>query len=127
LEDKMLPWLRPIMDSMHSVLPPAYVKRLMEDSTIEIFPIAYCRGRTFNDAYILCDEVANITRLGENSKMVMTGDVTQSDLAGENGLADFLTRVGDGIPREIEVVRFNAADVVRHPVVKTVLALYNSE
>ena len=61
----------------------------MEDSTIEICPIAYCRGRTFNDAYILCDEVANITphqllmlctRLGENSKMVLTGDVTQSDL-----------------------------------------------
>jgi phosphate starvation-inducible PhoH-like protein len=127
LSDKMLPWLRPIMDSMHDVLPQAYIRRLMDDGTIEICPIAYCRGRTFNDAYILCDEVANITRLGENSKMVMTGDVTQSDLAGENGLADFLTRVGDGIPREIEVVRFNAADVVRHPVVKTVLALYNSE
>lgn len=135
LEDKMLPWLRPIMDSMHDVLPPAYVKRLMDDGTIEISPIAYCRGRTFNDAYILCDEVANITphqllmlctRLGLNSKMVLTGDVTQSDLVGGNGLADFLTRIGDGIPKEIEVVRFTTDDVVRHPVVKTVLRLYNS-
>lgn len=129
----MAPWLIPIMDAMHTVFPPAYVRRLIEDKVIEICPIAYCRGRTFNDAWIICDECSNttpkqllmlMTRIGENSKMILTGDETQSDIKGENGLSDLLSRMDDGVSGEIEVMRFGTEDVVRHPVVKTVLRMY---
>lgn len=134
IQDKMAPFMRPIYDSMYTVYSPKQVQQLIDEQIIEICPLAYCRGRTFNDAWVICDEVNNttpnqllllMTRLGENSKMVLTGDEMQSDLRGPNGLADILRRIGpDGVTGEIEVVRFGSNDVVRHPVIKTVLRLY---
>jgi len=109
---------------------------MLEDGIIEISPLAYMRGRTFKNAYIIADEMQNatqnqmkmlLTRLGENSKMVVTGDLAQADRLKDNGLIDFITRVEDRRYQHIDVARFDHKDIERHKAVAEVLKIYGDE
>ncbi|MCA4131397.1 PhoH family protein [Arthrobacter sp. M4] len=134
LSDKIDPYLRPLYDALHDMMDPESIPRLMAAGTIEVAPLAYMRGRTLNDAFIILDEAQNttpeqmkmfLTRLGFGSKMVVTGDITQVDLP-------FGTRSGLKIVQEIlagiEDVNFtmlDAGDVVRHRLVANIVSAYN--
>lgn len=135
LEDKMLPWMIPIYDVFHKFVSPATVKSMIAKGQIEICPLAYMRGRTFDNAFIIADEMQNstpnqmlmiLTRIGENSKMVITGDIQQHDRKYyDNGLKDFSNRIIRNKNENIETIQFVADDVVRHPIIKDVLRMYN--
>jgi phosphate starvation-inducible protein PhoH and related proteins len=134
LSEKIDPYLRPLYDALHDMLDPETIPKLLAAATIEVAPLAYMRGRTLNDAFIILDEAQNtspeqmkmfLTRLGFGSKMVVTGDVTQVDLPG--GMHSGL-RVVEGILTGIEDVSFNrltAQDVVRHQLVGHIVAAYD--
>ncbi len=125
MEDKLSPYLRPLYDALIDRLSSKRLKGLMAEGVIEIAPIAYMRGRTLNNAYVVIDEAQNctygqlkmlLTRLGWNSSMVVTGDPAQNDLLpGLSGLNDVAEKL-DGLDN-VEVVRFSRGDVVRHPLV----------
>jgi phosphate starvation-inducible PhoH-like protein len=132
LTDKIDPYLRPLFDALHEMLDPESVPKLMAAGTIEVAPLAYMRGRTLNDSFIILDEAQNttpeqmkmfLTRLGFNSKMVVTGDITQVDLpAGVSGL-----RTAEGILTGVTDMHFSylsAADVVRHSLVSRIVDAY---
>ncbi|MCT9932975.1 PhoH family protein [Planotetraspora sp. A-T 1434] len=133
LYEKIDPYLRPLYDALHDMLDPDSIPRLMAAGTIEVAPLAYMRGRTLNDAFIILDEAQNtspeqmkmfLTRLGFNSKIVVTGDVTQIDLPGgqESGL-----KVVQGILEGIDDIHFSkltSADVVRHKLVSDIVDAY---
>lgn len=131
LEEKLMPYLRPLYDALSDRLGGKRLKSLINDGTIEIAPIAYMRGRTLNNAFVVIDEAQNctfaqlkmlITRLGWHSSMVLTGDPDQTDLLPEmSGLAD----IGDKLEKVegIAVVRLGEVDVVRHPLVAKVLSV----
>src|SRR5664279_2227230 len=133
LSDKIDPYLRPLYDALHYMLDPESIPRLMAAGTIEVAPLAYMRGRTLNDAFIILDEAQNttpeqmkmfLTRLGFGSKIVVTGDVTQVDLPGgqRSGL-----QVVRGILTDVDDVFFsllNAHDVVRHALVGSIAVSY---
>ena len=133
LNAKVDPYLRPLFDALYEMLGPEETARLMERGTIEIAPLAYMRGRTLNDAFVVLDEAQNttpeqmkmfLTRLGFNSKMVITGDITQTDLA--EGRSSGL-RVVQRILRRVDDVGFsmlNAKDVVRHRIVAAIVDAY---
>ncbi|HLN79287.1 MAG TPA: PhoH family protein [Nocardioidaceae bacterium] len=134
LSEKIDPYLRPLYDALHDMLDPDTIPKLLAAGTIEVAPLAYMRGRTLNDAFIILDEAQNtspeqmkmfLTRLGFGSKMVVTGDVTQVDLPG--GMKSGL-RVVEEILSDIEDVHFNrltAHDVVRHRLVGHIVAAYD--
>ncbi len=134
LSEKIDPYLRPLYDALHDMLDPETIPKLLAAATIEVAPLAYMRGRTLNDAFIILDEAQNtspeqmkmfLTRLGFGSKMVVTGDVTQVDLP--NGTKSGL-RIVEGILTGIEDVGFNrltAQDVVRHRLVGHIVAAYD--
>jgi phosphate starvation-inducible PhoH-like protein len=134
LYDKIDPYLRPLYDALHDMLDPEAVPRLMAAGTIEVAPLAYMRGRSLNDAFVLLDEAQNtspeqmkmfLTRLGFGSKMVVTGDITQVDLPG--GTTSGLRIVRD-ILGGIEDVHFSeltSADVVRHRLVGEIVDAYD--
>jgi len=134
LSEKIDPYLRPLYDALHDMLDPDTIPKLLTAGTIEVAPLAYMRGRTLNDAFIILDEAQNtspeqmkmfLTRLGFGSKIVVTGDVTQVDLPG--GVRSGL-RVVEGILTGIEDVSFNrltAHDVVRHRLVGHIVAAYD--
>lgn len=133
LYEKIMPYLRPLHDALHDMLPAEEVQKHMERGVIEIAPLAYMRGRTLNNAFIILDEAQNstteqmfmfLTRLGINSKAVITGDETQIDLPGhkKSGLLE-AHRVLDSI-EGIAVVEFSRRDVVRHPLVQRIIAAY---
>lgn len=137
LEEKMAPWVRPIYDVLYNFLTPKEVQQLMEEKIIEIAPLGYMRGRTFKNAWIVADEMQNatvsqmkmlLTRLGENSRLVVTGDLQQYDRTFENnGLDDFLHRfkkIG-GESESIVSFEFQKSDIQREPVVKEVLDIYD--
>ncbi len=131
---KVDPYLRPLFDALHDMLDPERVSQHLERGVIEVAPLAFMRGRTLNDSFIILDEAQNtspeqmkmfLTRLGFNSKMVVTGDITQVDLPREqdSGLivvSDILTEV-----EGIDFVRFGEEDVVRHKLVRRIVAAYN--
>lgn len=133
LAAKVDPYLRPLYDALYEMLGPDETVRLMERGTIEIAPLAYMRGRTLNDAFIVLDEAQNtspeqmkmfLTRLGFNSKMVITGDITQVDLA--DGRRSGLRQVGR-VLRDVEGVGFvelTGKDVVRHRIVAAIVEAY---
>lgn len=138
LEDKMDPWMRPIYDSFHHFYSPQKVQSMIENKVIEICPLAYTRGRTFENAWVIGDEIQNctvsqtmmlLTRIGQNSKMVITGDLAQSDLRGISGLKDLVRRIDEngGQMGDIHKLHFGQGDVVRHSVIKNVLQLYKNE
>jgi phosphate starvation-inducible PhoH-like protein len=135
LNDKIDPYLRPLYDALHDMMDPDSIPRLMAAGTIEVAPLAYMRGRTLNDAFIILDEAQNttpeqmkmfLTRLGFGSKMVVTGDVTQVDLP--NGTSSGL-RIVSEILRDVDDVYFSeldAADVVRHRLVGDIVSAYST-
>lgn len=133
LNEKMAPWTRPIMDVFLDYYQQRNINRMLEEGIIEISPLAYMRGRTFHDSYIVFDEAQlcttsqmkmALTRLGENSKMVVTGDLAQADRGTNNGLYDFINRLEDHSTPRISIVRFTVNDIERHPVVQDVLNIY---
>ena len=135
LEAKINPYLRPLYDAMYDMLGPEEVARHLERGDIEIAPLAYMRGRTLNDAIVILDEAQNtsraqmkmfLTRLGFNSKMIITGDVTQVDLPTEKGSGlDDAQRVLRNVP-DVAVVHLTSADVVRHRIVAAVIEAYEA-
>ena len=136
LKEKVDPYLRPIYDSFDTLFGTGAVERLMEKGVIEIAPLAYMRGRTLNDAVVILDEAQNttgmqikmfLTRLGFNSKMIITGDITQIDLPNsrQSGLKKAIEIVS-GID-EIAVVEMHKSDVVRHPVVQKIIEAYEKK
>ncbi|HEX5317223.1 MAG TPA: PhoH family protein, partial [Candidatus Kapabacteria bacterium] len=134
LQEKIDPYLRPLYDALYEMLDPEKVDRYLEKNVIEIAPIAFMRGRTLNDSFVILDEAQNttseqmkmfVTRLGFNSKAVITGDVTQIDLpnARRSGLVeamDVLKKV-DGLA----FVHFDEEDVVRHHLVQRIIRAYD--
>ena len=133
LNEKVDPYLRPQYDALSDKFGPERMRALLDDGTIEVAPLAYMRGRTLNDAYVILDEAQNttaqqmkmfLTRLGFNTKMVVTGDITQVDLAApRSGLAT-IERVLRGID-DIAFVHLGAADVVRHALVGRIVDAYD--
>jgi len=134
LNEKMAPWTRPIFDVLGEYYQKKEIANMLEEGTIEISPLAYMRGRTFKNAYIVADEMQNatvnqmkmlLTRLGEGSKMVVTGDLAQADRINDNGLIDFCNLIAKKEYLEhIDIIQFDARDIERHNAVKEVLAVY---
>jgi phosphate starvation-inducible protein PhoH and related proteins len=131
---KVDPYLRPLFDALYDMLEPEKVNQYLERGTIEVAPLAFMRGRTLNDSFIILDEAQNtsqeqmkmfLTRLGFNSKMVVTGDITQIDL--DRGQPSGLVVIGDILEHVegIEFVRFGGEDVVRHKLVQRIVEAYN--
>jgi phosphate starvation-inducible PhoH-like protein len=134
LNDKIDPYLRPLYDALHDMVDPESVPRLLTAGTIEVAPLAYMRGRTLNDAFIILDEAQNtsmeqmkmfLTRLGFGSRMVVTGDVTQIDLPGgtRSGLK-MVEQILDGV-HDIAFCTLTSHDVVRHKLVGRIVAAYD--
>lgn len=133
LEEKITPYLRPLYDAIHDMLGKENSEKLMEKGVIEIAPLAYMRGRTLSKAYVILDEAQNtspeqmmmfLTRLGDNSRMIVTGDITQIDLPRnkESGLRQ-ITQILAHI-QQIELFYFDSFDVVRHPLVQKIIEAY---
>jgi phosphate starvation-inducible PhoH-like protein len=133
IEEKINPYLRPLYDSLHILLDTEKIQRFMEDGTIEIAPLAFMRGRTLSDAFIILDEAQNttseqmkmfLTRIGMRSKAVITGDVTQIDLplGRGSGLVEARTILGD--VEGLAFCYFNEKDVVRHHLVRLIIKAY---
>jgi phosphate starvation-inducible protein PhoH and related proteins len=133
LSEKIDPYLRPLYDALHDMMDPELIPKLMSSGVIEVAPLAYMRGRTLNDAFIILDEAQNttaeqmkmfLTRLGFGSKVVVTGDITQIDLPGP-GRSGLRAAVGilDGID-DIHVSELTSADVVRHRLVSEIVDAY---
>jgi phosphate starvation-inducible protein PhoH and related proteins len=134
IKEKMEPWLLPILDVLEEVFDKAKLESYFKFGKIEIAPLAYMRGRTFKNAIILLDEAQNctpdqvkmfLTRIGENSKMVITGDMKQSDFKKDNGLSDFINRFET--VEGIEMVEFDKSDIQRHHLIGHILKMYGDE
>jgi len=134
LQEKLNPYLRPLLDAINEMVDFDQVKFLREQDVIEVIPLAYMRGRTLNQAFVILDEAQNatvaqmkmfLTRMGEGSKIVVSGDITQVDLPPgvTSGLRDAVQRLS-GIPG-ISFIRMNENDIVRHPLVKKIVAAYD--
>jgi phosphate starvation-inducible PhoH-like protein len=133
LQQKVDPYLRPLYDALHSLLGQERTAALIEKNVIEVAPLAYMRGRTLADAFVILDEAQNtttaqmrmvLTRLGENSRMVVTGDPTQVDLpAGVTSGLSEAAEVLEGV-EGVAICRLSAADVVRHPLVQRLVTAY---
>lgn len=134
LQEKMAPWTRPIFDVFEEYYTPDQIEYMLNDNKVEIAPLAYMRGRTFKNSYIIADEMQNatdnqmkmlLTRIGEGSKLVVTGDLNQHERGYEsNGLKCFMERLETAQSDRIKMVRFDSKDIERHPVVTEVLRLY---
>lgn len=131
---KMSPWTRPVLDILEEYFTVKEIAAMIEDNIIELVPLAYIRGRTFKNSIIILDEAQNttkssmlsaLTRIGENSKMIITGDTRQSDRGKINGLSDFIERFINS--DRIAVCYFDKKSVERHPVIGEILKLYGEE
>lgn len=129
---KMTPWMMPVLDVFAEYYTQAEIQVMLEENIIEMVPIAYVRGRTFKNAYIIFDEAQNstptsllsiLTRIGDGSKMVITGDLKQGDRGKDNGLADFVERFQNQ-SQHIDIIKFEKKDVERHKVIKDILDIY---
>ena len=136
LEQKMAPWTRPIFDVLRDYFDARQIEGMIEEGIIEIAPLAYMRGRTFKNSFILADEMQNatpnqmkmlLTRLGEGSMMAVTGDLAQADRLKDNGLIDFTNKLLDSNSTLIDIVNFGQGDIERHQAVKEVLKVYGDE
>ena len=135
LNDKMRPWLRPIYDIFEKYLAHNYIQKLIRDELIEICPLAYMRGRTFDNCIIIADEMQNstesqmkmiLTRIGFNSKLIINGDLHQSD-SQRNGLQDFVNKYEYSNTKDkdnIKIVKFKGDNIQRHPIIQTILDIY---
>ena len=137
LEDKMAPWFRPIYDNIEESFGKDYLTYLLKNKIIDICPFAYIRGRTFNNTFVIADEMQNatrmqfqtlLTRIGKDSKMVINGDLQQSDSASNNGLLDFLTKLNyyshENDLNYISNVELSDSDIIRHPAIIEILNIY---
>jgi phosphate starvation-inducible PhoH-like protein len=134
LNQKMDPWVRPLTDILREYYRQADIQAMIDEQKIEIAPLAFMRGRTFKSAYIIADEMQNatpsqckmlMTRIGENSKIVITGDVEQADRnRGNNGLLDLCSRLQEGGVKGIAVCHLDNQDIQRHRIIDSVLRLY---
>lgn len=136
LEKKMAPWVRPLMDVFEEYYSPKEIAFMLEEGTIEISPLAYMRGRTFKDCVIIFDEAQNatakqmkmcLTRIGEGTRMFITGDINQSDLKGENGLYEFFKKIQACGSTTISLTSFSRDDIERDPIVEEVLRCYGED
>jgi phosphate starvation-inducible PhoH-like protein len=128
LEEKMDPYMRPLMDAMNDIMGLEAARDKIAKGVIEIAPVAYMRGRTFHNCFVILDEAQNctydqikmvLTRLGDNVKLVISGDTSQSDLNGKSGLAKIVDRLHE--TEDVGVIRFRGVDVVRSQIVKDIL------
>ena len=136
INQKMEPWTRPLLDVLHEYYTPKDVAKMLEDQIIEISPLAYMRGRTFKNAYIIADEMQNatpgqmkmlLTRIGQGSSIVVTGDVEQADrAAANNGLLDIANRLKQSPTDGLRVCYLGSKDIQRHPIIDSVLKIYGS-
>ncbi len=134
MKDKVDPYLRPLYDALYDCMPPEQVERRLASGEIEIAPIAFMRGRTLADAFVILDEAQNttreqmkmfLTRFGQNSRMVICGDPRQVDIPGGDGMSGLADAVGKLEGTEgFGTIRFTAADVVRHPIVGRIVEAY---
>lgn len=135
LQAKINPYLRPLLDALNEMIEYDQIKRHMEEDVIEVVPLAYMRGRTLNDAFIILDEAQNttisqmkmfLTRMGENSKVVVVGDPTQVDLPSNqgSGFSDALTRLHH--IKGCSQIQLSKADIVRHPLVQEIVQAYDT-
>lgn len=131
LSEKMSPWAAPIFDNMEVFIDKTRIKNLVWEGKVEIVPIAFARGRSFNNSFIIVDEAQNctdkqllliLTRLGKGSKMCVNGDLKQSDLRTESGLIDAIKRL-QGI-KGVSFIRLDETDIVRHPLVAEIVKRY---
>lgn len=136
LEQKMAPWTRPIFDVLREYYSNREITMMIDEGIIEISPLAYMRGRTFKNSFILADEMQNatpnqmkmlLTRIGERSKMVVTGDLAQADRLTSNGLLQFMRQLEGKELSCIDLVHFTQHDIERHEAVKEVLKIYGDE
>ncbi|MBQ4394812.1 MAG: PhoH family protein [Paludibacteraceae bacterium] len=136
MKEKIDPYLQPLYDALQDMIPAAKLTEYMEKGTIQIAPLAFMRGRTLADAVVILDEAQNttalqlkmfLTRLGFGGKMIVTGDMTQIDLppTQKSGLRDALERFRD--IKDIKIIEFNEKDIVRHPLVKKIVAAYETK
>ena len=135
MDQKMEPWTRPLFDVLHEYYSPRETAKMLEEQIIEISPLAFMRGRTFKNAYIVADEMQNatpgqmkmlLTRIGEGTKIVVTGDVEQTDKnKSNNGLFDLYERLCKNNVNKISVCEFDTTDIQRHRIISDVLNLYN--
>ena len=134
MKEKVDPYLRPLYDALYDCMPPEQVERRLASGEIEIAPIAFMRGRTLADAFVILDEAQNttreqmkmfLTRFGQNSRMVICGDPRQVDIPGGDGMSGLADAVGklEGVDG-FGTIRFTAADVVRHPIVGRIVEAY---
>lgn len=134
LSEKIDPYLRPLFDALHEMLDPDSVPKLIATGTIEVAPLAYMRGRTLNDSFIILDEAQNttgeqmkmfLTRLGFNSKMVVTGDITQIDLPGGASGLTIANKVLENVD-DVHLAKLSSKDVIRHPLVGRIVDAYDA-
>jgi len=131
---KMAPWTKPVLDVFDEHYGAREVAHMIEEGIVELVPMAYLRGRTFKNAIIILDEAQNttptsmlsaLTRIGESSKMIVTGDIKQSDRGQANGLSDLASKCGTS--QRIRLCRFGKDSVERHPVITDILTMYGEE
>jgi phosphate starvation-inducible protein PhoH and related proteins len=138
LNSKMEPWTRPLFDVLAEYYDRKEITQMLDEQIIEIAPLAFMRGRNLKNSFIVCDEMQNatvnqmkmvLTRIAEGSKLVVTGDLQQRDrkFSQDNGLMDFIERLGASESTRIAHVDFGISDVQRHPVVTEILNLYGEE
>lgn len=136
MKDKVDPYLQPLYDALHDMLPAEQVKKYLDTHVIEIAPLAFMRGRTLSNAYIILDEAQNttavqmkmfLTRLGEGSRMVISGDLSQTDLPRtvKSGLRDAIEKISH--LEEVGKIRFDDQDVVRHPLTSKIVKAYKEK
>ncbi|MBQ0080434.1 MAG: PhoH family protein [Alistipes sp.] len=136
LKEKLDPYLQPLYDALNDMIPPAKLQKFMEDGTIQISPLAYMRGRTLDNAFVILDEAQNttlsqikmfLTRMGCNAKFIVTGDITQIDLPHQtdSGLRKAMDIVKD--IKGISTIMFNNDDIVRHPIVKLIVEAFEND
>jgi phosphate starvation-inducible PhoH-like protein len=135
LNEKMEPWTRPIFDVLKEYYSLKEITRMLSDEVIEISPLAFMRGRTFKDSYLIADEMQNatpaqlkmlLTRGGDNCKIIITGDIQQTDRRADNsGITDFFIKLSKfGTSKYISVVEFTGNDIQRHPAIEEILKIY---
>lgn len=131
--EKMLPWLGGIMDALELYYSKQEIQKLLEDGKIECLPIAYCRGRSLADCVVILDEaqgttansiLAVLTRISENSKLIIAGDTNQTDRGDCNGLSDLINRLSKTDIKGIEHIQFTKSDIQRHPIISKILDMY---
>ena len=136
LEQKMAPWTRPIFDVLREYFDAKQIEGMIEEGIIEIAPLAFMRGRTFKNSFILADEMQNatpnqmkmlLTRLGEGSRMAVTGDLAQADRLKDNGLIEFTKLLQSKNTAHLDIVQFEQGDIERHEAVKEILQIYGDE